>query len=217
MANLVTVDDILTYMDIDLSNRQEDAAEFILDGLESDLELYLGRPVTKRDFTEHHVVPSTHVSAPYGSYLGSALTGNQYIDHAPAMRNPHVVYLKNSPVHSVATVTSTAANVGATVRTLTENKDYFVHDYGIEIPYAYAREKITVTYNAGLDGPNIKVFKSIILRAASREMQNMHDDVLGIKDLDTRNVGPLDTGFLDTELRAVKRYRRVKVGFGLTG
>jgi hypothetical protein len=217
VANLVTVDDILTYMDIDLSNRQEDAAEFIIDGLESDLELYLGRPVTMRDFTEHHVVPSTHVSVPFGSYLGNGITGNQYIDNAPSMRNPHVVYLNNSPVHSVTTVTSTAASVGATVKTLTENKDFFVYDYGIEIPYAYAREKITVTYNAGLDGPNIKVFKNIILRAASREMQNMHDDVLGIKDLETRNVGPLDTGFLETELRAVKRYRRVKAGFGLTG
>lgn len=217
MASLVTVDDVLTYMDIDLSNRQEDAAEFILDGLESDLELYLGRPVTMRDFTEHHVVPSTHVSVPFGSYLGNGITGNQYIDNAPSMRNPHVVYLKNSPVHSVATVTSTPPSVGSTPVTLVENRDFFVHDYGIEIPYAYAREKITVTYNAGLDGANIKVFKNIILRAASREMQNMHDDVLGIKDLETRNVGPLDTGFLDTELRAVKRYRRVKAGFGLTG
>jgi hypothetical protein len=216
MANLVTVDDILTYMDIDLSNRQEDAAEFILDGLESDLELYLGRPITQRAFTESHVVPSVHVSAPYGSYIGNGGTGNQYLGNAPSMRNPHVLYLVNSPVLTVTSVVSAAASVDATERTLTENKDFYVHNYGIEVPYAHAREKITVIYTAGLDGTNIKAFKSIILRAASREMQNMHDDVLGIKDLETRNVGPLDTGFSETELRSVKRYRRVKAGFGLT-
>jgi hypothetical protein len=51
----------------------------------------------------------------------------------------------------------------------------------------------------------------MILRAASREMQNMHDDVVSVKDLNTRNTGPLVTGFLDSELMAVRKYRRVRV------
>ena len=51
----------------------------------------------------------------------------------------------------------------------------------------------------------------MILRAATREMQNMHDDVVGVKDLNTRNVAPLETGFTDRELMALKRYRRVRV------
>ena len=215
MANLVTVDDITTYMDIELTNLQEDAAEFILDGLESDLELYLGRPVTQRDFTETYVVPSHHVSVPWGSYLGSNSTGNHYLGNAPSLRSPYVVYFVNSPVNSVTSLTATTASSSPVTRTLTEGADFFVYDYGVEIPYALPREKLTVTYNAGLNGAAIKVFKNVILRAASREMQNMHDDVLGIKDLETRNVGPMDTGFLETELRAVKRYRRVKAGFGL--
>lgn len=216
MASLVTVDDITTYMDIELTNLQEDAAEFILDGLESDLELYLGRPVTKQDFTETYVVPSHQLAAPWGSYLSVDTVGNNYIGEPAAMRNPHVIYLNNSPVHSVASVTVTSASSTPTTQTLTEGTDYFVYSYGIEVPRVAPRQKFTISYNAGLDGASIKVFKTVILRAASREMQNMHDDVLGIKDLETRNVGPMDTGFLETELRAVKRYRRVKAGFGLS-
>jgi hypothetical protein len=42
-------------------------------------------------------------------------------------------------------------------------------------------------------------------------MQNLHDDVVGVKDLETRNVGPLVTGFLDTELASVSRYRRRRI------
>ena len=70
---------------------------------------------------------------------------------------------------------------------------------------------VTVTYTAGLDGAALPVFKLMILRAASREMQNMHDDVVSVKDLTTRNTGPLITGFLDTELSSLRKYRRVRV------
>jgi len=74
-----------------------------------------------------------------------------------------------------------------------------------------ANDVVTITYTAGLDGDNIPAFKLMILRAATREMQNMHDDVVGVKDLNTRNVAPLETGFTDRELMALKRYRRVRV------
>jgi hypothetical protein len=39
----------------------------------------------------------------------------------------------------------------------------------------------------------------------------MHDDVVGVKDLNTRNIGPLTTGFLDSELMSVRKYKRVRV------
>ena len=51
----------------------------------------------------------------------------------------------------------------------------------------------------------------LILRAASREMQNMHDDVVGIKDLNPRNVAPLETGFTERELLALRRWRRRRI------
>ena len=44
-----------TYMDIDLSLRQEDAADIILTGLQSELETYLGRKIEAAAFTEVHV------------------------------------------------------------------------------------------------------------------------------------------------------------------
>jgi hypothetical protein len=70
---------------------------------------------------------------------------------------------------------------------------------------------VTVTYTAGLDGENIKMFKLMILRAATREMQNMHDDVVGVKDLNPRGVAVAETGFLEKELMMVKRYRRNRI------
>ena len=76
---------------------------------------------------------------------------------------------------------------------------------GIELNLIYTRSQ------SGLDGANTKVFKLMILRAATREMQNMHDDVVGVKDLEPRSVAPMETGFLDKELLAIKRYRRIRV------
>jgi hypothetical protein len=75
----------------------------------------------------------------------------------------------------------------------------------------FANDTINITYSAGLDGPAIKMMKLAILRAASREMQNMHDDVVGIKDLETRNTAPATTGFTPEEIASFRRWRRVRV------
>ena len=89
--------------------------------------------------------------------------------------------------------------------------DYVVRRYGIDVFNVTAEDAVTVTYEAGLDGDAIPFFKLLILRAATREMQNMHDDVVGIKDLESRNVAPLETGFSERELLSVKKYRRNRV------
>jgi len=52
---LVSVSDLATYMDIRFSNRQEDAAEMVLQGLQSELEAYLRRPIEVAQFTEEYV------------------------------------------------------------------------------------------------------------------------------------------------------------------
>lgn len=88
---------------------------------------------------------------------------------------------------------------------------YTVRRYGIDVFNIVADDTVTVTYEAGLDGDSIPVFKLLILRAATREMQNMHDDVVGIKDLEPRNVAPLETGFSDRELMSIKKYKRSRV------
>ena len=46
---LITVSDITTYMDITFTNTQEDAAAFVIEGLQSELEAYLRRPVEQTE------------------------------------------------------------------------------------------------------------------------------------------------------------------------
>lgn len=210
---LVTVSDIETYMDISLTNKQEDAAEIIIAGLEAELEAFLDRPLVQGTFTETHRVPNdvmghTENSFYYDYGLSDALAPyTPRVIYTPA----HVVYLQNSPVLSVTTVTITSPYPDATPRTLVAESDYVTRPFGIEITNAYANDRVTVTYVAGLDGGNIPLFKSLILRAAAREMQNMYDDTVGLKDLTTRNIAPLETGFTERELLSVKKYKRVRI------
>ena len=82
--------------------------------------------------------------------------------------------------------------------------------FGIDVYGSLPNDKITVTYTAGLAGGNIPMLKLLLLRAAAREMQNMHDDVVGIKDLDPRETALAEIGFLEKELMSIKRYRRVR-------
>jgi len=210
---LITVSDITTYMDITLTNVQEDAAQFIIDGLQAELEAYLRRPVEQTSFTETYRVPD----------VGRGIVNQQYYHNyttepSSTLTSPgviytpmHTLYLENSPVVSVSSVTITPASAGATATAQVAERDYITRDYGIDLFNAFANDRIAITYTAGLDGTNIKAFKLLMLRAATREMQNMHDDVVGLKELDTRNVAPLETGFSERELQSIRRYRRVRV------
>ena len=67
---LVTSADLRTYMDITLSNRQLDAADIVLAGLQSEIESYLNRPIEVGTFTnEVYVFPATHVGIPMTSFF----------------------------------------------------------------------------------------------------------------------------------------------------
>lgn len=205
---LVTLDELTAYMDIKFSNRQARAAEYVLEGLQSELEAFLRRPIEVGTFTETHVIPSDFVAMAGSSYMYDwtlDTTGRPPYFSVPAV----TVYARNSPVNEVTNIyISTAAGASVSV---TEGLDYVVQRYGIDLYRAGPNDSVTFTYSAGLDGPEIKIFRLLILRAASREMQNMHDDVVGIKDLETRNVAPLTTGYTQEELQSVRRYRRVRI------
>ena len=208
---LVSASDLSKYMDIRFSNRQEEAAEFVLEGLQSELESYLRRPVEPTFFEETYVLESNHVGVPMSSFFtNESSASTDSISMVSYMQPPQTVYLRNSPVIEVDEVTLKQQGA-ATATTLTEGVDYVVRRYGIDLFRGFANDIIGVSYTAGLAGDGIKVFRLMILRAATREMQNMHDDVVGIKDLETRNVAPLETGFLEKELLAVKRWRRSRV------
>jgi hypothetical protein len=210
---LITVSDITTYMDITLTNVQEDAAQFVIDGLQAELEAYLRRPIEQTEFTESYRIPD----------YGRGVNNNQYYynyatDPATTLTGPGIVYtpmytlyLENSPVISVSSISITPASPTGSTTVQVAERDYITRDFGVELFNAFANDRVSITYTAGLDGANIKAFKLLLLRAATREMQNMHDDVVGLKDLTTRNVAPLETGFSERELMSIKRYRRVRV------
>jgi hypothetical protein len=205
---LATIDDLQTYMDIKFNNRQTRAAEFVLTGLHSELEAYLRRPMEVDTHIEDHVVPADTGSMLVSSHLYDLsldTTGNP-----PSYIQPAVtIYARQSPIVSVTSVYVTGVT-GASVQ-LTEGTDYVVQRYGIDLYRAIPNDRVRMTYAAGLDGPEIPMLRLLILRAASREMQNMHDDVVGLKDLETRNVAPLATGFSPEELASVRRWRRIRI------
>jgi hypothetical protein len=205
---LVTIDELTAYMDIKFSNRQTRAAGYVLEGLQSELESYLRRPIELGTFTETHIVPTEFVAIAGSSYLYDRTIGTT--DGPPYHSVPAVtVYARQSPINSLSSISVTSPT-GASV-SVTEGLDYVVQRYGVDLYRAGPNDTVTFTYSAGLDGSEIPVFRLLILRAASREMQNMHDDVVGLKDLETRNVAPLTTGFTPEELQSVRRYRRVRI------
>lgn len=293
---LVSVQELVTYMDISFSLRQQDAAELVLAGLQSELETYLRRPIEVTEFTEEYKIPADHLASPMSSFFYQRnLESSFYTYSGNATQGamnyalpPETIYLRNSPVSKVNSVmvsnewtapvylseatrkegtitnasyssgkityTSAGHNVTvglyltveglstasynvqrAKVVEVTTNTfsvsvpadpgsfsadtgtyfatgtNYIVRRYGIDAFNIVAGDTITINYEAGLDGESIPFFKLLILRAATREMQNMHDDVVGIKDLETRNVAPLETGFSERELMSVKKYRRNRV------
>lgn len=213
---IVTVNDIKTYMDIKLSARQEDAAEMILAGLQSELETFLKRPVEVEEFTEEIRLNSNHTGVPMGSFLtsndnsyNSSYTSSPANDTTTFATPPPTIYLKNTPIVSISEVK--VKPLYGQEMILQDETDYIARTYGIDYYYGYSDDLVTITYTAGLDGPSIPIFKIMIIRAAAREMQNMYDDVVGVKDLNTRNTGPLATGFLDSELGSIRKFRRVRV------
>jgi hypothetical protein len=211
---LVSLAELRSYMDISLTNRQQDAAELVLDGLQSELEAYLRRPIEIETFNEEYTYPSTDTgipmdsffknSNPYGSSFYSSSVGD-----TTYLEPPQTIYLRNSPVVTVTEVIYKP--LMGNERELVEGVDFLIRRYGIDVFRAFANDTIEVTYTAGLNGAGIPMFKLMILRAATREMQNMHDDVVGIKDLEARNVAPMQTGFLETELMALKKFRRNRI------
>lgn len=215
---LVSVSDLTTYMDVRFSVRQQDAAEFVLSGLQSELESYLRRPIElTRYVEEEYIIPSYSNPMPMSSFFyQQSLESAYYTSNGNAPNSsvnyalpPETIYIRNSPIVNVETVK--IKRIGNPIQTLTYEKDYTVRRYGLDVYMGFADDKVYVTYTAGLEGDLVPVFRLLILRAATREMQNMHDDVVGVKDLNSRNVAPLETGFTDRELMSVKRYRRHRV------
>jgi hypothetical protein len=205
---LVTLEDLEKYMDMKFSVTQAEGAQFTLDGLHEELEAFLRRPIEVTTFVEDYRVEHWVNMIPPGSSFRDYHVGDGY-SIVEIASLPYTVYVRNSPVVSVTSVVVTTPS--GTETTLTEGTEYVVRRYGVDVYQVNGDDLVTITYTAGLDGTTIPMFKNLILRASVRELQNLADDVIGVKDLTARDVAPLVTGFTEEELRSVRRWRRVRV------
>jgi len=200
---LVSVNDLQFYMDVKFSEKQKTGVAFILEGLESELESFLRRPITVGTFTEILEAPLEPGSSSSPFYNYDATSVAEYSNY------PVSIPLKNSPVASVISVYMTSTTSPSAVAVAQNHFiDYVISPFGIDMRSFPVDTSLTITYTAGLDGTSIKVFRSLILRAAAREAQNLHDDNRGLQDLEARGAALMTTGFTPEELASVKRWRR---------
>ena len=152
----------------------------------------------------------TFTSASHGFKIGQIVTVK---DVTPSVYNTSgkVITSVSSNTFTIGEYATGLAAYSSGGSAIATGNDYTVQRYGLEIYRGFPNDVIDVTYTGGLDGDAISMFKLMILRAATREMQNMHDDVVGVKDLNPRNVAPLETGFTEKELLALRRYRRRRI------
>ena len=202
---LVTTQELAAYMDqTRFSNRQEFVAEMVLAGLQSEVETILRRPVEPAEFVETVFIPEEYLNgrAQFAPLSSDALT---------MVLPPYPLALRNSPVVSVSQVRYRPAPGMLDWRPFVEGIDYVIRTWGLDLYRVNANDKVEVTYTAGLDGESIPFLKLQILRAASREMTNQVDDVVGLKELATNDVPKKETGFTEEEIMVLKRWKRKSI------
>lgn len=154
---IVSTSDLIDYMSgINLNAPQETAAEFVLAGIQADLERYLNRPLEPRTITET-------VRVDTDGRLHTTV----------------------SPIISVDSTSGLMIQAGSLYVGSSVGSTFTLGTFGME-------EYRTVTYVAGIDArtdPQYADVRLSIMRVASREMTNRHDDTLSVKGLETDNVG----------------------------
>jgi hypothetical protein len=123
---------------------------------------------------------------------------------------PYVLHLRNSPVVSIEQVRVRSLN-REEWRVMTSGLQFSNSRWGIDMFTVVGLDEVEVTYTAGLESQATPYLKLVILRVASREMQNLTDDVVGLKDLNTREVAIRDVGLTDADKATLKRWRRRQI------
>lgn len=208
---LVDSDDLATYMDIGrFNNRQEDNANLIIAGVQSEIETFLRRPIEHSQLVEEYRIPEDYLYVSASAYFYDHTTDTSVDPIERVVQPPYVLHLNNSPVVSVSLVRRKGLNE-ASYTTMVAGQQYSVSGYGIDLFSVVSFDRVEVTYTAGLDGDAIPYLKLLVLRVASREMQNLTDDVVGLKDLTTREVAIRDVGLTDGDKATLKRWRRRQI------
>lgn len=204
---LVSVAELAAYMDRSLTNRQEDNAILVLEGVQAEVEAELNRPVEVQSFTEDYIVEDTYTPIWSSSYFY-----DRTLDRADGLSRyvmpPYMLSLRNSPVVSVESVTLYPLGAEANSMVLVNGTHYVVRRWGMDVWACGRNDRLQVEYTAGL--PVNNAIRQVILRAAAREMQNMTDDVLGLKDFQNRAATVAEIGLTDADRRAIRRFKRKK-------
>jgi hypothetical protein len=207
---LVTVSELADYMDQRFTNRQSDSAEVILAGLQSEVETFVRRPIEVQEFVENYHVPEDYLVISAEAYFYDRSMDRTYNGLHNLVSPPYALHLRQAPVISVERV-RVKNRVAPDFKVQPEGTQWKKTRWGIELFNVMAYDEIEVTYTAGLDGEAIPYFRLVILRAASREMQNMVDDVVGLKDLNARQVTVKEIGLTESEKMMLKRYKRKQI------
>lgn len=208
---LVTVRELSAYMDRELTNRQQDAAEIVINGIHSEIEAFLRRPVGVRSFTETVVIPDDNYWANTdGLYYDRSLDAANSV--VQKLTPPYQIHLVNTPVVSVESVTLYPISLSspyATSQVLEEGVRYIARRWGVDVYAVWAGDKVEVEYTAGIEAnPYIK---QVAIRAAAREMQNMTDDVVGLKDFQNRQATIQEIGLTDAEKRGLDKFKHKRI------
>lgn len=207
---LVTVSELADYMDQRFTNRQADSAEVTLAGIQSEIETFLRRPIEAQEFIEIYHVPEDYLVISAEAYFYDRSLDRTYNGLNNLVAPPFQLHLRNTPVTAVSQVRK-KGRVENAFSVIPVNTQWKHTRWGLELFNVLAFDTLEVTYTAGLDGTEIPYFRQVILRAAAREMQNMVDDVLGLQDLQARQITIKEIGLTEAEKATLKRYKRKQV------
>lgn len=199
--SLVTVEDLIAYMNgVDFGELQTTAAQLVLDGTQSDLELYLSRNLTQVHVREK-------VSTDYN--------GEARLTYSPAQR-----ILSIKPTNGAAVVPTVIVPDALQDTTLFAEEGVRVIDRqpsqmnivpgGVFI--GISRAWFIIEYLAGgFVTPYLPKIKLAILEVASRTMTLNHDDTVGVKgDVlgEVPNYHVVKKGWQEDELKQFDGLRR---------
>ena len=194
---LVTADELRSYMSsIGLTADQAAGAQDALLNAQSELAGFLNRPLTPTTVADEVVVEG---------------------------RNGFL-FTRHTPVLSVASVTrehdgvALAASAYHVVNGLIRIRSpysapgmFVTWDALGGIPGRTDPVSYLVSYTASLPGfypESLGALRGFIFRVATREVQNMHDDVLSVKDLNADDVTPVPPGPNEDDFKRVERWKR---------
>ena len=208
---LVTPDELAKYMDLRFDNRQNDSAEMVIAGIQNEIETFIRRPLELAEVTEEYTIPDDFgLVSPYAYFYTTNSTSISTNTLAQVVEPGYSLRVRNAPVVEIDQV-RVKSQYTNTWRTMRAGDNYTKQRWGIILYRALANDIVEITYTGGLDGEHLPYIKLLILRAAAREMENMVDDVVGIKDLNTRQITIREIGLTDKELQSLKRLKRKMV------